>query len=239
MLLGMRTRLDHQLLEKIAERIDKPPQYVREQISKRASRRSIASEAAQVLWAKELGIGTASALRKLPPHMQEQVRDALPTVFAERVRVRRPAKAKAGKVRTGSPLSLAVDYLITDEELKSRCKDLLTRRRHFDRVVREATTVLETRIKKLSGLKQRMQPEALINTVLNPEPSKAILVVSSDKGEQAGVHSICRGVILAFRNPAHHEIDDKVSREDALRFCGFIDVLLRIVGQATVRSISA
>lgn len=231
-----RTQLDPKLLQKIADRTGKSPKYVREQISKRAARQSIASEAAQVLWAKELGLGTAMALRNLPPHMQAQVRDSLPTAFVETDRSEpRRKKVGAGRTRAANPLSLAVEFLITDDELKSRCKDLLARRRHFDRVVREATTVLETRIKQLSETKQRMQPEALVNKIINPDPAKAVLVISTDAGEQAGFHGICRGIMLAFRNPAHHTLDDKVSHEDALRFCAFVDVLLSVLGQATVR----
>ena len=68
-----KTRLDAALLTKISKQIGKKEQYVREQISRRASRRNIASEAAQILWAKELGFGTAAAQRRLDPHVQQQI----------------------------------------------------------------------------------------------------------------------------------------------------------------------
>ena len=40
---------------------------------------------------------------------------------------------------------------IKDEELRSRCADLLTANDHFDRVVNQATQVLENRIRAKSG----------------------------------------------------------------------------------------
>jgi len=229
--------LDDGLLEKIATKLGKTQKYVREQISKRAARFSIASPAAQILWAKELGIGTGVALRRLPPHVQEQVQSALPTSFATDISERSPGpKSKTrSSPRAVDPISLAVDYLLTDPELKSRCSDLLKRRRHLDRAFREATTVLENRIKQRAKMKGR-NPEQLVNLALNPDPAKAVLVVSSESSEQAGFHSICKGIVLTFRHRAHHELDDNATREDALKFCAFVDVVLGILAKATVRS---
>jgi hypothetical protein len=228
--------LDLSLLEKIAQRLGKPEKYVREQISKRASRFSIASAAAQVLWAKELRIGTGVALRRLPPHVQDQVQSALPTAFDPESRETSSKRAsKHGpSVRSADPISLAVDYLLTDPELKSRCTDLLKKRHHLDRAFREATTVLENRIKQRANMKGR-NPEQLVNLALNPDPAKAVLVVSSEPSEQTGFHSICKGIVLSFRHRAHHELDDNATREDALKFCAFVDVVLGIIGKAQVR----
>jgi len=221
----------------MARKVGKPEKYVREQISKRASRFSIASQAAQVLWAKELGIGTGVALRSLPPHMQEQVQSALPTAFVNHT-PQSPTSRKSTRrayARVADPISLAVDYLLSDKELKSRCADLLKKRRHLDRAFREATTVLENRIKRLANMKGR-NPEQLVNLALNPDTAKAILLVSSEQGEQAGFHSICKGIVLAFRHRAHHELDDQVTRESALKFCAFIDVVLTFLAKAQIRS---
>jgi hypothetical protein len=72
-------RLDQALLSKVAKRLRKEPQYIREQVSRRASREGVASPAALVMWARDLGIGVASAVNKLPPHMQQQL--AVPRVL--------------------------------------------------------------------------------------------------------------------------------------------------------------
>ena len=229
--------IDTILLSKIAEKIGKKKKYVQEQISKRATRFSIASPAAQILWAKELGIGTGVALRSLPPHVQEQVQSALPTTFVKEKSERTKGNKYKNHPRAKAidPISLAVDYLLTDPELKSRCSDLIKKKQHLDRAFREATTVLETRIKRLSKMKGR-NPEQLVNLAINPDPAKAILIMSSEPSEQAGFHSICKGIVLAFRNRAHHDIDDNASREVALKFCAFVDVVLSFLAKAQVRA---
>src|SRR5437867_9076483 len=66
-------RLNQTLLHKVAHRLGKNPQYIREQVSRRASREGVASPAALIMWARDLGIGVASALDKLPPHVQQQL----------------------------------------------------------------------------------------------------------------------------------------------------------------------
>jgi len=228
------TKLDQPLLQKIAEKTNKSTQYIREQISRRASRLGIAAEAAQILWAKELGIGTAVALRRLEPHEQEQVRASLPAVFSGPTTAQKGRKGSSRTaVRNLDPIRLAVDYLIEDEELKSRCGDLLKAKRHFDRALREATVVLDDRLKKLTGI-TNMNPENLVGKALNPNPNKAVIVVSKEPAEQKGFHGICNGLMLAFRNPAHHKLDDKFSQRDALRLCAFVDAVLAILQKADV-----
>ncbi len=143
-------------------------------------------------------------------------------------------KAVASHPRKTEPITGAtIDALLRDPELRGRCKDLLRGRGHFDSVIREATTVLDDRLKRKTGIRH-MNPENLVGKVLNPDPTKAVIEVSADKSEQDGVHSICRGIMLAFRNKAHHSLSDKVTREDALKFCGFLDTVLGLLEQATI-----
>lgn len=226
------TRLDRKLLSAIAEKTEKSEQYIREQISRRASRLGISSEATQILWAKEFGIGTARFHRSLPPHIQQQVRDLLPSVFASQRGARKPkvSRERAHQARRQDPTLAAIEYLLRDDELKNRCTDLLRARGNFDRVFREATTVLDDRLKRLAGIKRRINPADLAAQVLHPR--KAILRVSRDGDEQEGFFLICRGLFLAFRNPTHHQLSDRFTREDALRFCGFVDSLLTVLEQA-------
>ncbi|MFH1679540.1 MAG: hypothetical protein ABIH26_02735, partial [Candidatus Eisenbacteria bacterium] len=80
-------RLDQALLSKVAKRLRKEPQYIREQVSRRASREGVASPAALVMWARDLGIGVASAVNRLPAHMQQQL--AVPRVVPPAVPGRR------------------------------------------------------------------------------------------------------------------------------------------------------
>ena len=225
--------LDIKLLTKIAKKVKKPVKYVREQVSKRATRQGVTSPAALILWARELDMSTTLSFRNLPPHIQEQVRTASLGHPATSPNKPTHIVGKGNRPHPpNDPISAAIDGLLTDNELKSRCRDLLRRPKHYDRALREATTVLENRIRTKSEIRARLNPEALVNTVLNGDPTKAILVVSDVPSEQAGFHSICRGIVLAFRHKAHHQLDDQVTRDAALKFCAFIDVLLSMLATA-------
>ena len=66
---------------------------------------------------------------------------------------------------------------IKDEELRSRCGDLLTANGHFDRVVNQATQVLESRIKQKSGSSKT--GKQLINEVMRPDIASTCLLYTS------------------------------------------------------------
>ena len=184
-----KTRLDAALLTKISKQIGKKEQYVREQISRRASRRNIASEAAQILWVKELGFGTAAAQRRLDPHVQQQIASgAMET--PSRSNGRRSATARRGigkKATETAALSAAIDLLLSDHELKNRTRDLLKARKNFDRVFREATTVFDDRLQKLAKITGKVNPGDLVSQTLHH--SRAILTVSKYQDEQEGFFS--------------------------------------------------
>lgn len=65
-------RLNPQLITKLSEKLNKKPQYIREQVSKRAARESILSETALVIMAKENNIAVSTYIRALPAHAQNQ-----------------------------------------------------------------------------------------------------------------------------------------------------------------------
>jgi hypothetical protein len=224
-----RTLLDRSLLRKIAKKTGKTRKYVREQVSKRASRRGISSEAALIIWAKKLSIGTACYQRTLAPHIQEQVRDELPTIFAT---VPKPkGHAKVPVARQKDSLFAAIEYLLKDPEILNRCTDLLRARGKFDRVFREATTVLDDRLRKLAAIADRKISSAdLAAKILHPK--NAILRVSPRDDEQLGFFYVCQGLFLAFRNPTHHQLSDSFTRENALQFCAFVDSLLAALEKA-------
>jgi uncharacterized protein (TIGR02391 family) len=119
---------------------------------------------------------------------------------------------------------------IQDEHLKARCADLLSAPGNFDRVINQATLVLEDRIRSKSGSTTGAVGVALVSEVVKGERLK----FSAEKHEQDGYASILRGVVAAYRNPTHHHLLDHITREEALKVCAFIDCLLKIVDGADV-----
>ena len=226
--------LDPDLLDKLEKKTRKSKQYLREQISRKAGKWGISSAAAQVVWAKEVGIGITHALNKLPAEMREEVRSTQKGQSTSTRAYSGNVATKHGRARKSRGLTVTtINALLQDQILRGRCKDLLRARKHFDRVFREATTVLDDRLKTKSTIKN-MNPVNLVGKVLNPDPKQAIIEVSQDADEQRGFHAICQGVMLAFRNRAHHSLSDKFTREDALKFCGFIDAILGTIEQAQI-----
>jgi uncharacterized protein (TIGR02391 family) len=124
---------------------------------------------------------------------------------------------------------------IKDNELRERCGDLLTAPSHFDRVINQATLVLEDRIRKRTGLDKSLFGQGLINATIKPDPSNSKIVFSNVASEQEGYANIVRGIMQALRNETHHNIVDNFSREDALSVCGFIDRILRLIDAALVK----
>ena len=92
-------RLNQALLNKVAKKLGKSPQYIREQVSRRASREGVVSPAALVMWARDLGIGVSSAVDKLPPHVQQQL--SVPRVSSARAPTRGTTTARGKGARRG------------------------------------------------------------------------------------------------------------------------------------------
>jgi uncharacterized protein (TIGR02391 family) len=223
--------LDAELLTKMALKKGKPKQYLREQISRRANRSTVSSLAAQLLWAKEMGIGIALPLRRAHPSVRDEVRENRPTTSV-RVSQTRPSRENPHRAKRAS-VAGAINFVLQDLELRGRCRDLLLAKKHYDRVVREATTVLDDRLKTTTGI-AHMNPAALVGKVLSPDPTGAVIVVSADKDEQQGVFNMCSGVMLAFRNKAHHSLSNSFTQTDALKVCAFIDALLAVIGKGAL-----
>lgn len=68
-------RLDSLLIKKLANKINKPGKYIKEQISKRASRNNVSSEAFFVKWLRDEGIGCQRYYNKLDPNIKKQITD--------------------------------------------------------------------------------------------------------------------------------------------------------------------
>ena len=107
-----RVRLDPNLLAKMASRTGKEEQYLREQISRKATRSEVSSLAAQMLWAKELGLAITSALNRADPVVREEVRTAGAPARPPLVR-----KMKSSSQRKSHPVTGAtIDFLLQDSE---------------------------------------------------------------------------------------------------------------------------
>jgi uncharacterized protein (TIGR02391 family) len=186
--------------------------------------------------------GSKSARFKVPTEAFYDRRDGIyrfcdREVFAGKVRqatafleASLPAPVDAFVVRAGTLFSS-----LRDSDLKARCEDLLSAPANFDRAINQATQVLEDRIRRKSGSGTDLTGVELVNRMIKSDPAVSLLVISQDAREQEGFANICRGLMMAFRNQTHHELTDRYSREDALKVCAFIDLLLFNLQNSTVR----
>lgn len=133
--------------------------------------------------------------------------------------------------------------IIHDDESRNRCADLLGAPGAFDRVIREATTILENRIRSRPPPEtlSRLIPnsadqtgENLVNKLFNPD--NPILVISSDKGRRIAFYKILIGVFSYLRNPYHHQIDSATEWSWAWSTVGFIDQLLSDVESCSIQN---
>lgn len=234
--------LDAKLVSKLAAKLrKKDATAIGKLVSGRAARLGISSEAALVLLAKENGIGASVYQRRLDPAKQTEIRAALPSILsgisrsARNHRSDQPRRIK-GAVSRRAAWRVAVEYLIQDPELRSRCGDILLASGNFDRPVNQATLVLEDRIRKKAQPPKKLVGENLVSYAFNEEIGRTILTVQgNDSDDQRGFTQILRGVVPAFRNRTHHHLTNTFSREEALRVCGFVDVLLRVVDNSAKR----
>jgi uncharacterized protein (TIGR02391 family) len=226
-------KLDLTLLTKLSKKTGKDVTYLRKRICEKASQLGISSAAYLILWAKKLKIGTLRVERKIgksSPQILEDIRRSIP-YFLTPPKISEDRHEKRVQKISYPSLRLAIESLIEDEILKNRCKDLLRAKKYFDRVFREATTILEDRIRKISNINARGAD--LVAKALNPDPDKAVIKVSNKKHEQEGIFNLSKGVILAFRDPTHHEISDQFNEKDAIKFLCIIDFLLTILKSAS------
>lgn len=140
-----------------------------------------------------------------------------------------------GAIETGlwPPKEPTPILVIKDNELRNRCLDLLRASTAYDRVIREATTVLEDRIRKKPphATLARLIPQAadqtgenLVNKLLSPD--KPVLVISAEKQKRIAFHRIMLGVFSYLRNPYHHKLDPLTEWSWAWSTVGLVDRLL-------------
>lgn len=124
------------------------------------------------------------------------------------------------------------DGLIRDTQLRDRVEGLLAEDRNFDRAVREASVILEDRVRTRSGLTD-LHGVDLMTAAFKEETGA--LIVSDNAAEQAGVHMAFRGMVAWVRNSFGHRLIDATAQGDAMRIVAFIDWLLEEIGRARLR----
>lgn len=124
---------------------------------------------------------------------------------------------------------------IENDELKKRCLDILSSKDAFDRVINQATQVLETEIKKKAKLeKEKLIGINLISKAIAPKKENTILLFSDEPEIQEAYAFLFKGIIGTYRNPTHHSTDYVCTREDAFKCCAFIDYLLKELNHCKV-----
>lgn len=234
--------LDSKIMSKLTKKLGKKKVAdINVMVSNKASKLGISAEAALIILAKQHEIGTSTYQRSLDTAKQAEVRNALPAIFVPARITNHANKARNENgtkpaISKKASLKLAIEYLIEDEELRSRCQDILMASANFDRPINQATLVLEDRIRKKVLPTKKIVGENLVGYAFNEEISKTVLrVASNDSDDQRGFTQMLRGIFAAFRNKTHHHIIKSFSREEAIRVCGFIDVLLRVVDNSVKR----
>jgi uncharacterized protein (TIGR02391 family) len=128
--------------------------------------------------------------------------------------------------------------IIRDAELSRRCADLVDADDYYDRVMREACTILENRVRSCTGL----SPESAVPLMQQAFSAKSPrLRLSDHEGEQQGAMEIYTGVMRLFRNGVGHQLVGTITQERALQFVVMVDLLLAMIsdGSATVPSTAA
>lgn len=131
-----------------------------------------------------------------------------------------------------------VGYLynsIEDKELHDRCGDILLGETAFDRAINQATQILEDRIKKKAGLEKTVLIGLpLVSKAIHTKTENTILKFGDDPNIQEGYAFLFKGIISVYRNPTHHSLNFKCDREYALKFCAYIDELLKDIDRSIV-----
>ena len=137
---------------------------------------------------------------------------------------------------TELPYAEAVQFVeaLVDDELRARCSDVLLRTRHTDSMVRDATVVLEDRLKERISADPTTYGQELVNQALRPNDGK--LVLGDTPSEQASIHRLFQGVLGFFGNPTHHRLIRDLPAIRARQVIGMIDTLLVLLTEAKDRT---
>jgi hypothetical protein len=117
--------MNQTLLHKVAKALDKEPNYIRQQVSRRAGREGVVSDVALINWARELNLGVTNAVNHLEPHHLQQLsaprvppRARAPAAKSEKVQPRKPPRRKKG-------LLVFISHSGADRKIAERIVELL------------------------------------------------------------------------------------------------------------------
>ena len=119
---------------------------------------------------------------------------------------------------------------VTDDVLRKRIGAL--RDSPLDTVIREASVVLEDRLRGAGAVGSELEGVRLVDAILSPERAK--LVFSSHSGEQDGVRMLYRGAMQFIRNPPMHKLTD-YDEGMARLLVRLVDSLLQLLAAAQPR----
>ena len=131
--------------------------------------------------------------------------------------------------------------VIRDDVLRDRCSDLLAAPGNYDRVLREATTILEDRMRgaveheRLTVLLPTAADQTgdrLVNALFNP--TNPVLSISDDRARRVAFRNMLAGTIGYLRNTSHHAIDDQTAWSWAWSVAGLVDQLLADIAGCAV-----
>lgn len=124
---------------------------------------------------------------------------------------------------------------LTDTNLKERCVDLISADNHYDRVFNQATQVLENCIKEKANLTNtKMIGMNLVSKAIHSKLEQTILVFSEDEAEQEAWAALFKGIIGVYRNSTHHGLKFECTREDAIKFCSYVDLLIKELDKCSI-----
>jgi hypothetical protein len=124
---------------------------------------------------------------------------------------------------------------LSNIDLKERCIDLISAENHFDRVFNQATQVLENSIKNKANLSNtKLIGMNLVSKAIHSKLDQTILVFSNDESEQEAWAALFKGIIGVYRNPSHHGLKFECTREDAIKFCSYVDLLIKELNKCSV-----
>jgi uncharacterized protein (TIGR02391 family) len=126
--------------------------------------------------------------------------------------------------------------LVRDAELSDRCSDLLDAGANYDRVIREASAILENRVRT----RTKSSADSAVPLMQQAFSAKNPVIRLSDReAEQQGAMEMYTGVIRLFRNGVGHRLDSTITLDRALQFVVMIDLMLALIDEATAADANA